>query len=103
MRDGAQRSRLLTVLLLTRRSVSSWPFHDAVQLVPVPLRYFVLQEDGFLFDGMRLSEGAAFLLRLRDDRALCRKMGEQGRQKVSRSMYSCRYAFEFCPRREMLL
>lgn len=43
---------------------------------------FLMQEDGFLFDGMRLSEGAAFLVRLRDDRALCRRMGERGRKKV---------------------
>lgn len=43
---------------------------------------FVHQEDGFLFDGHRLAEGAAFLARLRDDRGLCASMGERGRQKV---------------------
>ncbi|CAM9121167.1 unnamed protein product [Ectocarpus sp. 13 AM-2016] len=40
------------------------------------------EEDGFLFDGHRLAEGAAFLARLRDDRDLCASMGERGRQKV---------------------
>ncbi|CAM9542510.1 unnamed protein product, partial [Hapterophycus canaliculatus] len=41
-------------------------------------------EDGFLFDGNRLAEGAAFLALLRDDRTLCTKMGEKGRAKVQR-------------------
>lgn len=40
------------------------------------------QKDGFMFDGARLAEGAAYLARLRDDRALCRRMGEEGRIKV---------------------
>eukprot|EP00752_Nemacystus_decipiens_P016117 g14412.t1 len=39
-------------------------------------------KDGFLFDGTRLTEGAAVLARLRDDRVLCDKMGERGRIKV---------------------
>eukprot|EP00903_Cladosiphon_okamuranus_P016331 g15061.t1 len=39
-------------------------------------------EDGFLFDGTRLAEGAALLARLRDDRVLCDSMGERGRMKV---------------------
>lgn len=38
--------------------------------------------DGFLFDGSSLTEGAAYLARLRDDRELSRQMGEQGRVKV---------------------
>ncbi|CAM9813108.1 unnamed protein product [Ascophyllum nodosum] len=38
--------------------------------------------DGFFFNGDRLQEGAAQLKRLRDDRALCRQMGERGRAKV---------------------
>ena len=42
----------------------------------------VLQVDGFFFNGDRLQEGAAQLKRLRDDRALCRQMGERGRAKV---------------------
>lgn len=42
----------------------------------------MFQEDGFLFDGTRLAEGAALLARLRDDRVLCDNMGERGRIKV---------------------
>lgn len=53
---------------------------------------FLFQEDGFLFDGTRLAEGAAFLARLRDDRVLCAQMGERGRAKVgTQNMFWSRY------------
>lgn len=52
--------------------------------------HLFFQEDGFLFDGTRLAEGAALLARLRDDRVLCEEMGERGRIKVRTGLNKAR-------------